>query len=111
MLTDSIDPFGQLTILMYVLDMYNFILPGSFKLTIVTSLFLQENLPCYLLLVSIQNLCLHMLRFHFQTWQYFDYNTMALHMNNGHIIYCYMDATQSVGLVQPNCVHFNYLVI
>ena len=46
-----------------------------------------------------------MLRLHFHPWQHFAHTTMALQMNNGHIIYYPMEATCSVGLVQTYFTH------
>ena len=37
--------------------------------------------------------------------------TMGLHMNDGHIIYYYLDATQSVGLMQTCFNHLDFLVV
>ena len=54
---------------------------------------------------------LYMLKLHSHTWQHFDYITMALQLNNSHIIYDYIDATQSMGLEQTSFTHPDYLVI
>ena len=49
-------------------------------------------------------------RLHFHTWWHFDHITMALQMNNSHIIY-YSEATLLVALVWTYFTNADYLVI
>ena len=62
-------------------------------------------------LVCIQILHLHTPKVHLHTWWDPDQYTMVLMLNNDHIIYYYMDATQSLGLVWTYFTYPDYLVV
>ena len=100
----------------YVQAQYTlYILPHSLIQTYFYYICLLFGIAPYdsysLLLVSIQFFNLHALKLHILIHQHSDWVTLALQLNNAHIIYYHMDKTWSVGLAWRYFTHFDCLVI
>ena len=74
---------------------------------------LMKSPLCFLQLAigEYSILYLYTLKLDFHTWQLFAHSTMVLQLNSGRIIYYYMDATQSVGLMWTYFAHPEYLAV
>ena len=97
-----------------MLDIYAvYAILSSSELTVITSPSFNEEIPYLsysLLLVILQTLYLHTPNLHFPTQQHFDQVSMALELNDAHIICYHMDATQLVGLMWTYFTLSDYLV-
>ena len=93
MLTDSIELTGQH--IMYVLNICSLYLLAAMTLLSLHPSSFNENPPTFLQFAIGE--CLNtvpmslLFRLHFHTWQHLDYSTMALNMNDEHIICYHMD--------------------